>query len=442
MGPVAGTAAPSEVSPTFEIPVGGPFTEPGLRARVLPFAVVAILAEASLALPPGAQSPPAAVISVLLVAATAAAFGLPWARLPAWASVVVPLVYTGSVLALILAAGTTSGVGIVILVPLIWTALFHRRWESGCIVLAIITVEVVISLTPVVVPDSVIARRVLLWASLGTLISVAAHGLRDRIRLSQAGSVRLQGRLREVTVMEDRDRIAADLRDKVIQRIFATGLALQGAASLTAEREVRRRVESSVADLDRAIKLVREAIFGLEHRLQAPGLREDVLDLCGGLTPVPEVTFSGPVDDALDPGTRTQLLGLLGEALRLIRGRSVATRIAIAAGEGSCLAVIEAETTPGTSGTDDEAAPGLARLRDAAGRAGVRIDVDMVPGGVRLAWRSRSGRRRARRRARRFAWQGPRCGAMGGGRALTHARRPPALFLAAGAIRAAAKIIA
>jgi len=387
MGPVAGTAAPSAALPTSEMPAGGPFREPGLLARVLPFAVVAILAEASLALPPGAQSPLAVVISVLLLAVTAAAFGLPWARLPAWASVLVPLVYTGSVLALILAAGTASGAGIVILIPLIWTALFHRRWESGCIVLAIITVEVVISLTPVVVPDSVIARRVLLWASLGTLISVAAHGLRDRIRCSQVRSARLQESLREVTVMEDRERIAADLRDKVIQQIFAAGLALQGAASLTAEREVRRRVESSVADLDRAIKLVRQAIFGLEHRLPGPGLREDVLDLCGGLTPVPEVTFSGAVDDALNPGARTQLLGMLGEALRLISGRSVPSRITIAAGEDSCLAVIEVEMIPDLPGTDDEAAPRLTCLRDAAARAGVAVDIDLVPGGARLAWR-------------------------------------------------------
>jgi uncharacterized membrane protein len=60
----------------------------------------------------------AAVISVVLLAAVTAAFLLPWPRLPAWMPVLVPLAYTGSVLALILAAGTTSGVGIVILVAL------------------------------------------------------------------------------------------------------------------------------------------------------------------------------------------------------------------------------------------------------------------------------------------------------------------------------------
>ena len=81
-----------------------PFGGPHLRARALPFAIVAVVAELSLALPGGIQSVPAAVVSLVLLAATGAAFLLPWARLPGWASVLVPLCYTGSVLALVLAA--------------------------------------------------------------------------------------------------------------------------------------------------------------------------------------------------------------------------------------------------------------------------------------------------------------------------------------------------
>lgn len=161
-----------------------------MLTRVAPFAVVAALAEASLALPPGPQSAPGAIVSVLLLAVPVA-FLLPWPRLPEWATVFVPLLYTGSALALILAAGATSGVGIVILIPLVWTALFHQRWESGCVVAAVVAVEVTISLTPVAA-DSVIVRRVLLWALLGTLISVATHGLRDRINRSQAERARLR----------------------------------------------------------------------------------------------------------------------------------------------------------------------------------------------------------------------------------------------------------
>jgi hypothetical protein len=156
-----------------EQPPGYPFRGPGLLVRVLPFAGIAVLAEASLALPPGPVTTWALAVSLMLLLAVAAAFALPWQRLPVWLSVLMPLTYTGSVLALILAAGTVPGVGIVILVPLIWTALYQRRWESGCIVLVVIAIEVIISLTPVAAPGDVIARRVVLWAALGTVIAVA-----------------------------------------------------------------------------------------------------------------------------------------------------------------------------------------------------------------------------------------------------------------------------
>jgi len=385
MDPESGSAALSELQPAARVPAGHPFRGTGLFARVIPFAVVAALAEASLALPPGPQSLSAVIASTGLLLAVAAAFALPWARLPAWATVLVPLAYTGSVLALILAAGSASGVGIVILIPLVWTALFHRRWESGLIVAAIMAVEVVISLTPVAAGDSVIARRVLLWGSLGALVSVATHGLRDRIHRSQMESAQLQDRLREITVLEDRERIAADLRDRVIQRIFAAGLALQGAASLTTEREVRRRVESSAEDLDQAVRLVRQAIFGLERGKRGHGLRQEILELCRGLTPAPEITFSGPVDGALHVRARAQLLEMLREALGAAGRVPVPAHVSITAGNGSCLAVVD--LPPGKPALNDAASGELSGLREAAARAGVRIDIEPAPGGTRLAWR-------------------------------------------------------
>jgi signal transduction histidine kinase len=383
----SGSTAQPELPPASgEVP-GYPFRGPGLVARVAPFAAVAVLAEASLALSPGPQSEPALAASVVLLLATAAAFLLPWPRMPGWTSVLVPLTYTGSVLALILAAGADSGVGMALLIPVLWTALFHHRWESGCVVAAIMIVVVIISLTPVVAPDAVLARRVLLWGSLGTLISVAVHGLRDRIRNSQEERARLQERLHEITVMEDRERIAASLRDQVIQRIFAAGLALQGAASLTTEREVRRRVESSVADLDQVVRQVRQAIFGLEHEAAGRGLRLDVLDLCGRLTPAPEVTFIGPVDGALQPRARAQLLDMLYEALSMLNGQSVPTRVSIAARDDSCVAVVEAGLRPDVAARNGGMGGELSCLRDAASRAGVSVDIESVPGGTRLAWR-------------------------------------------------------
>src|ERR1700751_3515200 len=147
---------------------GYPFRGPGTLIRVAPFAGIAVLAEASLGLSPGPASPWAVAVSLALLLAVAASFALPRERLPAWLPVLVPLAYAGSALALTLAAGTTSGVGLVILVPLIWTALFHRRWESGCMLIATVAAEVAIWLTPVAGADAVFARRVILWAELGS----------------------------------------------------------------------------------------------------------------------------------------------------------------------------------------------------------------------------------------------------------------------------------
>jgi signal transduction histidine kinase len=363
-----------------------PFQGPGLWARAAPFAVVAAVAELSLLLPPRPQSWPAVIVSIVLLVAVAAAFALPWARLPAWTPVLVPLAYTGSVLALILAAGTTSGVGVVILIPLIWTALFHRPWESFCIVAAIVTVELIISITPVLDPGVVIARRILLWGGLGALVSVATHGLRDRIRRAQDESERLQHRLRDLTILEDRDRIAADLQDKVIQRMFAAGLTLHSAASLVTQPEVRERLRTAIGELDHAVRTVRDAVFGLEHRLQGRGIRDDVLAVCADLNPPPDLSFDGPVDGALPPGSRARLLDLLRETLDVVGENAPPVSIAIAVDDDYCRTVVEAGPMPHAGGVNADGRE-LAVLRDRASQAGLSIDIRPVPGGTSFAWR-------------------------------------------------------
>lgn len=386
-----GSTAESAVRPVTPLdpgqpPPGFPFRGPGLLARVVPFAVVAVLAEASLALPVGVQSQPAVIVSIVLLLTVAGSFALPWRRLPAWTTVLVPLVYTGSVLALILAAGETAGVGLVILVPLVWTALFHRRWESACLVVAVVAVEVVTSLVPTAAADSVIARRVLLFAALGTMISVATHGLRDRIAHSQRESARLQEQLREVTVQQDRDRIAAGLQDEVIQRIFAAGLALQSAASMTAQPGVRHRVEAAAGGLDQVLRLLRDTVFGLEQGLRDRGLRREILELCQGVSPAPEVSFNGPVDSALHPGNGTGLIQLLRETLVVIGPDAVPTSISVSTDAEACVTVIEATARPHAGGLD-WAARNPAGLVELAARAGASIDIEPIPGGVRYALR-------------------------------------------------------
>jgi signal transduction histidine kinase len=362
---------------------GYPFRGPGLLVRVAPFAAIAALAEASLTLPSGSVPGWAVAVSLVLLLAVAAAFTLPWERLPRWLSVLVPLAYTGSVLALILAAGTTSGVGIVILVPLIWTALFHHRWESGCIVAAIVAVEVIISLTPVTVPGDVIARRVILWAALGSVIAVATHELRDRSSRAREVIARLHNQLTELTLMQDRDRIAAELQDNVIQQAYAVGLSLYSTAMLTAQPEVRKRILASADGLDQVVRMARDAVFGLEQHLQGRGLRAEIVVMCETISPVPEVTFTGPVDGALDPIRASLLLQTLRDALEVISPHSPPGRVAITTNGTTYTAEIE---TAGTLPDGDRAPAWLTSLKRSTADAGINLTIQPAPGRTHFTW--------------------------------------------------------
>ncbi len=361
---------------------GYPFRGPGLLTRVAPFAGIAVLAEASLALVPG-PAPAAVAVSVVLLLAVAAAFSLPWERLPGRLSVLMPLAYTGSVLALILAAGSASGVGIVILVPLIWTALFHRRWESACVVAAVVAVMVVVSLTPVAAPEGVTARRVILWAVLGTVIAVATHGLRERGSRVRREAARLHDQITELTLVQDRDRIAADLQDKVIQQLFAVGMSLHSTAMVATQPEVRRRILASADSLDHVLRLTRDAVFGLEEHQQDRGLRAEIVAVCEGLSPVPEVSFTGPTDSALDPVHTVQLTETLRDALETISPHSAPSRVAVTTGESAYSAEIE------TAGTllDEGLRPAwFTQLRDSATGSGIGLAIQPTPSGTRFTW--------------------------------------------------------
>jgi signal transduction histidine kinase len=355
---------------------------------VVPFAIVAVLAEASLALPPGSGSMPAATVSVVLFAATAAAFALPWARLPEWAGVLLPLCYTCSVLALVIAAGNDAGVGIVMLMPVVWAALFQRPWESACVAAAVVGSVIVFSLVPHADMATVVTRRVVFWAALTALIVVATHGLRRRIRRSQAERAGLQQRLHEVEITRDRDRIATDLQERVIQRISGASLSLQSALSLTADTEAGRRIDAVTTELDEATRLVRQSIFGLRDRPPGSSLRREVLELCGEFAEVlgatPEVSFSGGVDAALRERTASQLMEALRKTLSAIGKQPGPVQVAVTAAEDAALTVtLQGSWPPGAADNRDRAGP----LREVARELGADIEVGSGAGGrTWLAW--------------------------------------------------------
>jgi two-component system, NarL family, sensor histidine kinase DevS len=102
----------------------------------------------------------------------------------------------------------------------------------------------------------------------GTLVVAAVRDVTERRAVEERALVAE----RELAQLEDRERIARELHDTVIQRLFATGMALQSMASqLPPDQE--QRVEQAVDDLDETIREVRTAIFGLRSHLDWAGGR-------------------------------------------------------------------------------------------------------------------------------------------------------------------------
>ena len=122
----------------------------------------------------------------------------------------------------------------------------------------------------------------------------------------------------QMAVVSDRDRIARDLHDVVIQRLFATGLHLQSIRSAATTPELRERIDQSVKDLDQTIRDIRGTIFELQVRPQS-SLRTAVRDLVQEYVPVlgfsPSVHTHGPVDSSVEQNLQQQLVAVLREAL-------------------------------------------------------------------------------------------------------------------------------
>jgi signal transduction histidine kinase len=137
----------------------------------------------------------------------------------------------------------------------------------------------------------------------------------------------------QFVVLEDRERIARDLHDLVIQRLFATGLQLQTAARLTVKPEVERRVNAAVDDLDATIREIRTAIFELRSPVAAE-LRTDLRAMVDTVVEAlgfrPDLVLSGPIDSAVPAEVRPDLLAVVQEALFNVVRHANATAVTAA----------------------------------------------------------------------------------------------------------------
>lgn len=133
-------------------------------------------------------------------------------------------------------------------------------------------------------------------------------------------NARLHDHLSSVALLEERERIARDLHDDVIQRVFAAGLTLQSIAQVSQQPEVTERLNQTINDLDVTIQHVRNAIFELNRRgTGATSLRSDVFAVCDEVTPAlgfdPACHIHGPIDSAVPEVVAGHLVLTLREAL-------------------------------------------------------------------------------------------------------------------------------
>ncbi|HEV3380238.1 MAG TPA: GAF domain-containing protein [Trebonia sp.] len=142
----------------------------------------------------------------------------------------------------------------------------------------------------------------------------AQAGIALELAASRAEAERL-------SVYEDRDRIARDLHDLVIQRLYATGMSLEGTMPLISRPEVSSRISSAVDAMDETIKEIRGAIFALQARDAGPqpDLRADVVGLVDEMTPMlgfgPSLRLGSGLRGEIRGDVAEQALTALREAL-------------------------------------------------------------------------------------------------------------------------------
>ena len=195
-----------------------------------------------------------------------------------------------------------------------------------------------------------------------------------------------------MAVFEDRDRIARDLHDLVIQRLYATGMSLQGASSQIVAPEVADRVSRAVDSLDDTIKEIRSAIFALQAHPEArpTSLRIRILYVAQEMAPAlgfaPSLVIPDRIDSAVPERVAEQLLTALREALSNSARHSGASavKVTITIGDELVLAVRDNGVGIKPGGRRS----GLANLTQRAESLDGSLEVTAAPeGGTELVWR-------------------------------------------------------
>jgi two-component system, NarL family, sensor histidine kinase DevS len=195
----------------------------------------------------------------------------------------------------------------------------------------------------------------------------------------------------QVTVLQDRDRIARDLHDLVIQRLYATGMSLQGAMPLIVRPDVAERVSRAVDAMDETITEIRSAIFALQARpdMKEPSAREKILEIIDEMTGplgfAPSLRMAGDLVGRVPDKAATQLLSALREALSNAARHAAASRVDVTVEANGDLVLVVRDNGRGMAGSTRRS--GLANLAERAQQLGGEMTVGPAGGGgTELRW--------------------------------------------------------
>ncbi|MGQ4486065.1 GAF domain-containing protein [Streptomyces sp. SAS_281] len=199
----------------------------------------------------------------------------------------------------------------------------------------------------------------------------------------------------QVTLLEDRDRIARDLHDLAIQRLFATGMTLQSARRFVEHPVARERVIRAIDDLDTTIKIIRSTIFGLREHSEpgtAPKLRSRVVGAVDAAAPTlgfaPALRMEGLLDTEVPANTGDEVIAVVAEGLTNVarHAGAHAAEVAVVARSGTLTVTVSDD---GVGMRNGDRRSGLGNLSERAKRLGGGLDARTRPTpdrGTTLTW--------------------------------------------------------
>jgi signal transduction histidine kinase len=224
---------------------------------------------------------------------------------------------------------------------------------------------------------------------------VASFATQAGVALELAAS---RAEAERLSLYEDRDRIARDLHDLVIQRLYATGMSLEGTMPMITRPEVASRITNAVDAMDETIKDIRATIFALQARdaTGQPDLRADIVALVDEMTPMlgfaPSLRLGAGLGAQVSPDIAEHVLAALREALSNAARHAGASQVDVTVDVDRDGILIVQVTDNGTGIPAETKRSGLRNLANRADKLGGELRLqpahpDAPAPGTRLEWR-------------------------------------------------------